>query len=49
MVNTPDKFGIKFWLSVDIKSKYSVICFPYLSKDEHRPVDRLQGSTLFFV
>jgi hypothetical protein len=49
MANTSDKFGIKFWLAVDVESKYSLICFPYLSKDEHRPADRLQGSILFFV
>jgi hypothetical protein len=49
MANTFDKFGKKFWLAVDVESKYLLICFPYLSKDEHRSADRLQGSILFFV
>jgi len=49
MANTPDKFRIKFWLALDVKSKCSLICFPYLSKDELRPADRLQASILCFV
>lgn len=37
MANKPDKFGVKFWLAVDAKSKYLVNGFPYLGKDAHRP------------
>ena len=29
-----DKFGIKFWLSLDIVTKYLLSRFPYLGKDE---------------
>lgn len=32
----PNKFGIKFWLASDVKSKYLVNAFPYLEKDEMR-------------
>lgn len=39
MASKPDKFGIKFWLAVDAKSKYLVNGFPYLGKDEHRPAN----------
>ncbi|CAK1592904.1 unnamed protein product [Parnassius mnemosyne] len=37
MANKPDKFGIKFWLCVDVKSKYLLNAYPYLGKDETRP------------
>ena len=37
MPNKTNKFGIKFWLLVDTKSKYLVIGFPYLCKDDERP------------
>jgi len=36
MPNKPDKFGIKFWLAVDVSSKYIVNGLPYLGKDEAR-------------
>ena len=36
MPNKPDKFGIKFWLASDVKSKYILNGFPYLGKDEAR-------------
>jgi len=36
MPNKPHKFGIKFWLAVNIESKYIVNGFPYLGKDETR-------------
>ena len=39
MKSKPDKFGIKFWLLVDVKSKFLVSGFPYLGKDESRPDD----------
>lgn len=30
------KFGIKIWLAVDVKTKYIIKDFPYLRKDEIR-------------
>lgn len=36
MSNKPDKFGIKFWLASDVRSKYLINGFPYLGKDETR-------------
>ena len=38
MANKPDKFGIKFWIAVDLESKYILNAIPYLGKDENRPV-----------
>jgi hypothetical protein len=35
--NKPDKFGIKFFLLADVKTKYLLNGFPYLGKDERRP------------
>lgn len=40
MSSKPDKFGIKFWLAVDVESKYILNGFPYLGKDETRPTDQ---------
>ena len=37
MASKPDKFGIKFWLAVDPKTKYCLNGFPYLGKDSLRP------------
>ena len=34
MANKPDKFGLKFWLIVDVNSKYLYNGFPYVGKDE---------------
>lgn len=36
MPNKPHKFGRKFWLVVDVKSKYILNGFPYLVKDDTR-------------
>ena len=36
MPNKPDKFGIKFWLLVDVTSKYLCNGKPYLGKDASR-------------
>ncbi|XP_024862460.1 uncharacterized protein LOC112450618 [Kryptolebias marmoratus] len=33
----PDKFGIKFWVACDLKSKYVCNIIPYLGKDPSRP------------
>ena len=32
----PYKFGIKFWLAVDVQTKYILNGFPYMGKDETR-------------
>ncbi|KAF2888167.1 hypothetical protein ILUMI_18005 [Ignelater luminosus] len=40
MSNKPNKFGKKFWIAVDTKSKYVLNAFPYLRKDETRPQDQ---------
>ena len=37
MANKSDIFGIKFWLAIDVKSKYILNVIPYLGKDEVRP------------
>uniref|UniRef100_A0AAR2K205 PiggyBac transposable element-derived protein domain-containing protein n=1 Tax=Pygocentrus nattereri TaxID=42514 RepID=A0AAR2K205_PYGNA len=34
----PDKFGIKFWVACDLKSKYVCNIIPYLGKDSSRPM-----------
>lgn len=39
IASKPDKFGIKFWLAVDVSSKYLVNGFPYLGKDVQRPAN----------
>ena len=36
MPNKPDKFGIKFWVLDDLKTKYCLNVIPYLGKDESR-------------
>ena len=36
MPNKPDKFGIKFWILADLKTKYCLNVQPYLGKDESR-------------
>ena len=42
MPNKPDKFGIKFWLAVDVDTKYILNAIPYLGKEESRaPSQRL--------
>ncbi|KAK9702364.1 Transposase IS4 [Popillia japonica] len=43
MANKSDKFGIKFWLAADVKSKYLINGFPYLGKDDQRPQNLLLG------
>ena len=47
MANKPDKFGIKFWIAVDLESKYILNAIPYLGKDETRPgTQRLSESVV---
>ena len=36
MANKPDKFGLKFWLAVDVENKYLFNGFPYVGKDNTR-------------
>ena len=36
MANKPDKFGLKFWLAVDVENKYLFNGFPYIGKDDTR-------------
>jgi hypothetical protein len=41
MANKPDKFGLKFWLLVEVKTKYIIAMIPYLGKsDQPRPPGR---------
>jgi hypothetical protein len=37
MPNKPDKFGLKFWLLVDLQDKYICNGFPYLGRDDEQP------------
>ncbi|XP_025752868.1 uncharacterized protein LOC102077962 [Oreochromis niloticus] len=37
IASKPDKFGIKFWVACDLKSKYICNVLPYLGKDPNRP------------
>lgn len=37
--NKPDKFGIKFWLAVDVNFRYILNGYPYTGKDERRASD----------
>jgi hypothetical protein len=37
MANKPDKFGLKFFHVVDLKTKYVCNGIPYLGKSEDRP------------
>ena len=47
MANKPDKFGIKFWLALDVEFKYIPNAIPYLGKDEARPTtQRLSESVV---
>ena len=34
MPNKPHKFGIKFWLAIDVQTKYILNGFPYMGKDK---------------
>ena len=39
MANKPDKFGIKFWLAVDVENKYLFNGFSYVGNDDTRDPD----------
>ena len=43
MPNKPDKFGMKFCISADVKTKYMLPSFPYLEKDDSRPAEGTLG------
>lgn len=43
MSSKPDKFGIKFFLLVEVSSKYLCNGFPYLGKNESRPLNQPLG------
>ena len=34
MGNKPDKFGLKFWMAMNVEAKYLFNGVPYLGKDE---------------
>lgn len=40
MASKPDKFEVKFWVEVDVSSKYLIKGLPYLGKDAHRHSNR---------
>ena len=35
MPNKPDKFGVKFWMLAEVKTKYIVAIIPYLGKEDN--------------
>lgn len=43
MANKPDKFGLKFFILADVKTKYVVNAIPYLGKFDDRPQDEGLG------
>ncbi|KAL3976951.1 hypothetical protein ACER0C_009768 [Sarotherodon galilaeus] len=48
IASKPDKFGIKFWVACDLKSKYICNVLPYLGKDPNRPSgERLSENVVF--
>ena len=46
MANKPDKFGIKFWLLCNVKSKYICNGHPYLGADNNRNQNDLVGESV---
>ena len=50
MANKSDKFGIKFWLAVDVEFKYIPYAIPYFGKDESRvATQRLSKSVVIQI
>ena len=39
MANKPDKFGLKFWLAINVEKKYLYNGFPYVGNDDTRSSD----------
>ncbi|XP_063764952.1 uncharacterized protein LOC134881497 [Eleginops maclovinus] len=46
MPNKPDKYGIQFWLAVDVESKYMLNGFPYLGRDLSRSAAQSLGESV---
>ena len=46
MPNKPDKFGIKFWVLVDLVSKFVCNIIPYLGKGESKNANDLLGESV---
>ena len=49
MGNKPDKFGIKFWILADLRTKYCLNMIPYLGKDDQRTENLGTHETLFWA
>lgn len=43
MAQKADKFRIKFWLRIEDRSKYLLNGFPYLGKNEYKPIQETVG------
>ncbi|XP_061512551.1 uncharacterized protein LOC133393104 [Anopheles gambiae] len=43
MASKPDKYGQKYWMAVDVDSKYVVNIIPYLGKNYERPAEERLG------
>ena len=43
MASKPDKYGQKYWMAVDVDSKYVVNIFSYLGKNNERPAEERFG------
>lgn len=48
MPNNPEKFSIKFWLAIDMLSKYLLNGYPYLGNDETRSYRKTVGTHATF-
>ena len=46
MANKPDKFGIKFWMAVDVETKYLFNSFLLVGKNESRSGDESMPSDI---
>ena len=43
MASKPGKYGQKYWMAVDVDSKYVVNIFPCLGKNDERPAEERLG------
>ncbi|XP_049294418.1 uncharacterized protein LOC125769653 [Anopheles funestus] len=43
MASKPDKYGQKYWMAVDVDSKYVINIFPYLGKNDQRHAEERLG------
>ena len=46
MPNKPDKYGIKFWVLVNVKSKYVANITPYLGAQEKKQLNVPLGESI---